>query len=94
MTWGLAQAGNGTGRTGRYLHWWESEPEWNAATSALQNPYDAASFFTVVMLRMLLALPLLLLPLLLRYPYQHRLVRYARLDYYNVPCLYVSKRCW
>ena len=44
MTWGLAQAGNRAGRTGRYLQWWESEPEWNAVTSALQNPYDAASF--------------------------------------------------
>ena len=44
MTWGLAQAGNRAGRTGRYLHRWESEPEWNAVTSALRNPYDAASF--------------------------------------------------
>ena len=44
MTWGLAQAGNRAGRTGRYLQWWDSEPEWNAVTSALQNPYDAASF--------------------------------------------------
>ena len=41
MTWGLAQAGNRAGRTGRYLQWWENEPEWNAVTSDLQIPYNA-----------------------------------------------------
>ena len=44
MTWRLAQAGNRAGRTGRYLQWWESGPEWNAVTSALQNPHDTVSF--------------------------------------------------
>ena len=52
MTWGLAQAGNRAGRTGRYLQWWESEPEWNAVTSALQNPYDAASFLLCLLRRL------------------------------------------
>ena len=45
MTWGLAQAGNRAGRTGRYLQWWDRGPEWDAVTSALQNPHDTASFF-------------------------------------------------
>ena len=44
MTWGLAQAGNRAGRTGRYLQWWEHGPEWNAVTPGLQNPHDSASF--------------------------------------------------
>ena len=47
MTWGLAQAGNRAGRTGRYLQWWEREPEWDAVTSALQNPHDALSFLPI-----------------------------------------------
>jgi hypothetical protein len=44
MTWGLAQAGNRAGRTGRYLQWWDRGPEWNAVTSALQSPHDTVSF--------------------------------------------------
>ena len=82
MTWGLAQAGNRAGRTGRYLQWWESEPEWNAVTSALQNPYDAASFFNVAMLQGCHGDPTLLrmlpLPLLLRLLQRRLLPRRAR----------------
>ena len=50
MTWGLAQAGNRAGRTGRYLQWWEHGPEWNAVTPGLQNLHDSASFLVLAAL--------------------------------------------
>ena len=34
MTWGPAQAGNRASKTGRYLQWWDNEPEYNAVISA------------------------------------------------------------
>ena len=45
MTWGLAQAGNRAGKTGRYLQWWENEPEQDAVTSVPQNLHDSICFF-------------------------------------------------
>ena len=45
MIWVLAQAGNRAGRTGHYLQWWDCGPEWDAVTSILCNPCNAASFF-------------------------------------------------
>ena len=44
MTWGLAQAGNRASKTGRYLQWWDSEPEQNVMTSELQNLHNSILF--------------------------------------------------
>jgi len=35
MTRASAQAGNRASKTGRYLQWWDTGPEWNAVTSAV-----------------------------------------------------------
>jgi len=44
MSWGLAQAGDRAGKTGRYLQWWENKPEWVAVTSGAGSWHDSTFF--------------------------------------------------
>ena len=37
MTWVSAWAGNRASKTGRYLQWWETTPEWHAVSPLLRG---------------------------------------------------------
>ena len=42
--WVQAQAGNGAGKTGRYLQWWDTRPECNAVTSTECKVHNSTFF--------------------------------------------------